>query len=63
MALYGKLISSIAVLVGLICLAMLLRRIDLIREEDCPLFSKLVTHITLPALIFVSLAETSNKLE
>lgn len=59
MALYGKLVSSIAVLVGLICLAMLLRRIGLIREEDGPIFSKLVTHITLPALIFISLAKTS----
>ena len=59
MALYQQLISSIAVLVGLIGLAMFLRWIGIIKEEDGQVFSKLVTQITLPALIFVSLAKTS----
>jgi predicted permease len=59
MALYQQLISSIAVLVGLIGLAMFLRWIGIIKEEDGQIFSKLVTQITLPALIFVSLAKTS----
>jgi hypothetical protein len=59
MGLYQQLISSIAVLVGLIGLAMFLRWIGIIDEEDGRVFSKLVTHITLPALIFVSLAKTS----
>ena len=59
MALYQQLISSIAVLAGLIGLAMFLRWIGIIKEEDGQIFSKLVTQITLPALIFVSLAKTS----
>ena len=53
-----KVISSFAVLVALICLAMMLRRLGLVKEEHGALFSKLVTHVTLPALIFVSLAKS-----
>ena len=59
MAIYQQLISSIAVLVGLIGLAMFLRWIGIVKEKDGQVFSKLVTQITLPALIFVSLAKTS----
>lgn len=54
----GKVVASIAILVGLICLAMLLRRLGLVKEEHGALFSRLVTHVTLPALIFVSLAKS-----
>ncbi len=53
-----RVITSIVVLVGLICLAMVLRHIGLVKEQQGPLFSKLVTHVTLPALIFVSLAKS-----
>lgn len=53
-----RVVSSIVVLVGLICLAMGLRRIGLVKEEHGPLFSALVTRVTLPSLIFVSLAKS-----
>ena len=53
-----RVISTIVVLVGLIFLAVGLRWIGLIKEEHGPLFSTLVTHVTLPALIFVSLAKS-----
>lgn len=58
MDIQSRVIASIIVLVGLICLAMLLRRSGLVKEEQGPLFSLLVTHVTLPALIFVSLAKS-----
>ena len=35
-----------------------LRRIGLVKEEHGPLFSALVTRVTLPSLIFVSLAKS-----
>jgi predicted permease len=53
-----RVISSIVVLVGLILLAMMLRRLGLVKEEQGPLFSALVTRVTLPALIFTSLAKS-----
>jgi len=58
MDIQSRVIASIVVLVGLICLAMVLRRLGLVKEEQGPLFAKLVTHVTLPALIFVSLAKS-----
>jgi len=53
-----RVFSAIFVLMGLILLAMGLRRIGLVKEEQGPLFSALVTRITLPALIFSSLARS-----
>lgn len=53
-----RIISAICVLLALILLAMGLRRIGLIKEEQGPLFSMLVTRVTLPALIFGSLARS-----
>ncbi len=53
-----RVVSSILILVGLIWLAMLLRRMGMVKEEQGPLFSTLVTHVTLPTLIFVSLARS-----
>jgi len=58
MAIQTRVISAIAVLVGLILLAMLLRRTGLVKEQQGPLFSALVTRVTLPALIFGSLAKS-----
>jgi predicted permease len=55
MGIQAKVIASIVVLLSTICLAMLLRRVGLVKEEDGALLSRLVTHVTLPALIFVSL--------
>lgn len=53
-----RLIASIVVLLGLICLAAFLRSRGVLKEEQGGAFAKLVTHVTLPALIFVSLAGT-----
>ena len=50
--------TSVGVLVGLILLAMGLRRLGLVQAAQGPLFSALVTQVTLPALIFVSLARS-----
>nr|WP_321258176.1 AEC family transporter [uncultured Pseudodesulfovibrio sp.] len=59
MTIYARLIASIAILLGLICFAAFLRHKGFVREEHGGVFAKLVTHATLPALIFVSLARTS----
>jgi predicted permease len=53
-----RVIASTVVLVGLICLAMVLRRVGLVKEGQGPLVSGLVTHVTLPSLIFVSPAKS-----
>jgi hypothetical protein len=53
-----RVISAVCVLLALILLAMGLRRIGLVKEEQGPLFSTLVTRVTLPALIFGSLARS-----
>lgn len=58
MDVHFRIISSIVILLALICLAMLLKRFKVLDEHQGRLFSKLVTHLTLPALIFVSLANT-----
>ncbi len=49
-------VQSVALLVGLIFLAMGLRRWGVIREEQGGLFARLVTQYTLPALIFTALS-------
>jgi len=54
-----RLIASIVVLLGLICLASFLRHRGVLKEEHGGVFAGLVTQVTLPALIFVSLATTS----
>lgn len=56
---YSRLVATIAVLVGLISLVVLLRGVGLVKEEQGPIFARLVTHVTLPALIFSSLAQTT----
>lgn len=56
MGLETKVLSSIIVLIGVICLAAGLRKWGIIKEEHGPVFSGLVTRVTLPSLIFVSLA-------
>ena len=53
----ARVLSSIAVLVGLICLAVLLRRLKVLDESHGALFAKLVSQVTLPATIFVYLVE------
>lgn len=54
-----RVLSSIAVLVGLICLAVLLRKLKVLDESQGVLFAKLVSQVTLPATIFVYLVEKS----
>jgi len=53
---YGEIVISIAILTGLILLAVLLRGTGLLKEEQGKLFADLVTHVTLPALVFSSLS-------
>ncbi|MEA3488761.1 MAG: AEC family transporter [Candidatus Omnitrophota bacterium] len=48
--------QSVIVLVGLILLGTFLRRKGLLKSELSPLFARIVTDITLPALIFSALA-------
>ena len=56
---FDKTVSSIIVLVVIILLAVFLKHLKLIRGEHAPVFSKLVTTVTLPALIFHSLAHAN----
>lgn len=51
-----RVLASIAILVGIICLAALLRRLGVVQREQGKLFASLVTDVTLPALVFASLA-------
>ena len=57
-----RVLSSIAVLVGLICLAVLLRKLKVLDESHGALFAKLVAQVTLPATIFVYLVEQPHTL-
>ncbi len=59
MPLVSRLFVSIAVLLALICFAAFLRHKGFLKEEHGGVFAKLVTHCTLPALIFTSLAHTT----
>ena len=57
MAFGQNLLDSVIVIVGLIALVQYLRHIGMLRPEHTGLFARLVTDVTLPALIFVSLAK------
>jgi predicted permease len=56
---HEKIIVSIAILMGVILSAILLRGIGLLKEEQGKLFADLVTHVTLPALVFSSLSHAT----
>ena len=58
MDIHTHVVTSIAVLVGMILLAMYLRHRGMFSEKHGPIFSRLVMQVTLPALIFSSLART-----
>jgi predicted permease len=60
---YEKIVISIAILMGVILIAVLLRSVGLIKEEQGKLFADLVTHVTLPALVFSSLSHAIIYLE
>ncbi len=49
-------IQSVGILIGMIFLAMGLRRLGVIKEEQGGLFARLITQYTLPALIFGALS-------
>ena len=51
--------TSILILAVIILLVVWLRKVSILREENGVLFSKLVTQVTLPALIFDALAKSS----
>lgn len=51
-------VETVSIMLGMILLAVILRRIGVIEEEHGGLFARLITHLTLPALIFTSLATT-----
>lgn len=50
-----QVVSSVIVLIGVICVVLILRRAGIIKSDQGPFFAKLVTQATLPALIFTSL--------
>lgn len=54
-----KIIVSIATLMCVILIAVLLRNRGVLKEEQGKLFADLVTHVTLPALVFLSLSHAS----
>ncbi|UFH58377.1 AEC family transporter [Sulfurovum mangrovi] len=56
---HEKIITSIVILTGVILSAILLRRVGLLKEEQGKLFADLVTHLTLPALVFSSLSHAT----
>lgn len=58
MDIHVRIISSILILLALIALALLIKRVGLVTEHRGEVFSKLITRITLPALILFSLART-----
>lgn len=55
---YISTLSSISVLVLLISFIALLRHFKVLKEQDGALFAKIVTHITLPAVIFSVLSHS-----
>ena len=59
MDMYEKIVISIAMLMGVILIAVLLRSVGVIKEEQGKLFADLVTHVTLPALVFSSLSHAT----
>ncbi len=52
-----NLIQAIVVIFGLILLAMGLRRLGLVQEDYAQIYARLVTEITLTALIFIFIAK------
>ena len=59
MGIYLHTLSSIMILAVVILFVVYLRKIGLLKEENGILFSKLVTQVTLPALIFDALANST----
>jgi predicted permease len=51
-----NLMEGVLIMLGIISLALLLRKVAILKKEDSLFFSRLVLQITLPAVIFSSLA-------
>jgi predicted permease len=59
----GALVEAVLVLLSILILAVLLRRWKILLKEHSTIFSRLVVKVTLPALIFTSLATTEFHIE
>ena len=59
---FHQLVSAIAVIVILYALALLMRRRGVLTEEHSLILARMVTELFLPAIVFVTLAGTSIKL-
>ena len=59
MDIYGKIFISIMILMGVILIAVLLRSVGVVKESQGKLLADLVTHVTLPALVFSSLSHAT----
>lgn len=58
MNIYMHTLTSILVLAAIISLIVLLRNRGMLKQENGVLFSKLVTQVTLPAIIFYALSHS-----
>lgn len=57
---YTSSLSSIIVVVVLIGFAIFLKGLGFLKKEDDGLFSKIVTQVTLPAVIFAALSHSKS---
>jgi len=60
---FYTLLGSLFILVALVALTLLLRNRSILSSEHQPLFSRLVTDFSLPALIFVNLSRRTFEIE
>lgn len=58
-----SLIEGVVIMLAIISLAVLLKKINILKKEHSQLFSGIVVHITLPAIIFSSLATQNFNIE
>lgn len=56
MTFHQSVVQSVGILIGMILLAMVLRILKVVKEEQGGLFARLTTQYTLPALIFTALS-------
>lgn len=58
---YGKIVIEILVLFGIMMIGFLASKLNIVKEKDTPLISKLVINITFPALIITSMQRSFTK--
>lgn len=61
MDIHLRIVTSILILLVLISLAVALKRRNIVEESHGRAFSKMITEVTLPALIFFSIVRTGLK--